>query len=242
MKKLFGMTCLGCLSIHLAYAQQIAPATTTPDPRRFYVGLQLAQGEYELHYDNILTPTVAQVAPKFAIGFYLTNRLAIQTGYARQSSKVDGVGGVERLPSGQVRTGFFKNSTSDYVVPVTLRYALSKRRPRLRADFLLGLAYVHSSFVSDSHTEIDGVTVAGSEKASNGQGGQLCASLGLGGRWVFNRHFEALADLMVNRNLQEVPASTHQQATGNKLGLTRSISLGLRYRFNLRKPTAAPAS
>ncbi|GAB3637654.1 hypothetical protein GCM10027422_32440 [Hymenobacter arcticus] len=241
MKVLLGISLVGCFSAQLVHAQQAA-STTAPDQRRFYVGLQLAQGEYELHYKNVLTPTVAQVASNFGVGFYLSNRLAIQAGYGRNSSYVDGVGGVQRLSSGQLKTGFFRNATADYVVPITLRYTLTKRRSHLRADFLLGLAYVHSSFDNDAHTEIDGVTVEGSHTSVNGQGEQLCATVGLSGRWVFNRHFEALADYTVNRNLEGVSGDIHQQATGNKLGLTRSISLGARYRFNLRKPAPVTAA
>lgn len=242
MKILIGSLLVGCFGIHLACAQHVASTKTPPDRRRFYVSLQLAEGSYELYYDKtILTPTVAQVASPFMMGFYLTDRLAIQAGYGRESSNSNNVGGYERTPSGQViRHGITLSSETTYLLPVTLRYALSRRRPRLRADLLLGLAYAHSAYDYDAHTEVDGVTV-GPHTTDSGQGGQVCLTGGLSGRFVFNRHFEAVVDYMINRNLKDMPAYTHQQVTGNRWGLTRSISLGLRYRFNLHKPIAQPA-
>lgn len=234
METLISCMLVCCLGVQLACAQKLGGIQ--PDRRRFYVGLQLAEGSYELYYNKaILTPTIAQVASPFIVGFYLTDRLAIQAGYGRKASNFDRIGGIEKTTSGHITSSVIQESKADYLVPVTLRYTLSRRQPRLRADFLLGLAYVHSAYNYDAHNEVDGVEV-GPHTIDSGEGGQVCITSGLGGRWVFNRHFEAAADFSINRNLKNMPGYVRQQVTGNTLGLTHSISLGLRYRFNLQKP------
>ena len=64
------------------------------------------------------------------------------------------------------------------------------------------------------------------------------ATAGLGMRYSFGRHFEAVGDVAWNHNFHEASPDLHQQVTGSRYGLTRSTNIGVRYRFNLHKPKA----
>lgn len=74
------------------------------------------------------------------------------------------------------------------------------------------------------------------------QATQLSITAGLGIRYPFGHHFEGVFDWTYSRNLKSVPEYVHQQVTGNKWGMTRALSLGLRYRFAVKKKVAASGS
>lgn len=222
-----------------------AQMVTLTDPCHYYFGLQSASNWYELHYKAgpyAVPPTRIKVSPWLvSAGYFIQPRLAIQLGFTYNSYAHHSAGGTGiDLQGRRILYDAFTEENKQVAVPLTLRYSLSKRKPRLRADALLGIVWAYNSFVQESHDEVDGQITRQSSRSDHA--GNFYASAGLGIRWVFNRHFEALGDFTLNRNLKALPSELHQQVTGNTLGLTRSLNLGLRYRFNLYKPAAAPAS
>ncbi len=215
------------------------------DPCRYYVGLQSATNWYELYYKAgpfTTPPTSIKVSPwLLSAGYFILPRLAVQLGFAyrTRSDSYPGATGTD-LQGHRILDDAFTDADKQVAVPLMLRYSLSRRKPHLRADALLGVVWAHHSFVQDSHDEVDGQITR--QSSSSDRAGNFYASAGLGVRWVFNRHFEALGDFTLNRNLKDVPNYVHQQVTGNTLGLTHSVNLGLRYRFNLHKPAPIAAA
>ncbi|MFD2721788.1 hypothetical protein ACFST9_23935 [Hymenobacter monticola] len=67
----------------------------------------------------------------------------------------------------------------------------------------------------------------------------LYATGGIGLRYPFGRNFEGVFDWTYSKNFRPASEYVHLAVTGNKLGLTRALSLGLRYRFAVGKKKAA---
>ena len=64
-------------------------------------------------------------------------------------------------------------------------------------------------------------------------------TVGVGVRVPLGRHVEGVLDGTYNRNLHTASEAVNFNTTGNRYGLTRALSIGLRYRFNVRKKPSA---
>ena len=218
--------------------------TAITDPRPFFVELRSNANLYEIHY---LTSFGVRDINSFPItaGYYFIPRLAVQLSGAYGHSSDNAVTGTRTTPDG-VYTSAISSNSEHAAASALIRYALYKRQSRLRVDALVGLAWAYDSFTYNTQgfftSAPNATAITLGEKHSHDKGSQFFATAGVGLRWVFNRHFELIGDLSFNRNLDNASEYIHQQATGNQFGLTSNRSLGLRYRFNLRKPAPKPAS
>jgi hypothetical protein len=212
-----------------------------PGPGRFYGGAQKFQSRYEMFYPT--RPSLVIIQPwQLVAGMYLLPRLAIQVGYAHSGDEYH----ADPSYTGTTITGkptYGRRGSESYeqVIPLLLRYSLIRTpHPRLQIDLLGGGALVSSGFRNYAADFVDGVLV--SEVDDQAHATQLYATLGLGARYPFGRHFEGVFDYSYSRNLRSVPEAAHLYASGSKWGLTRAYSLGLHYRFNVKKKAAAPGA
>jgi hypothetical protein len=112
-----------------------------------------------------------------------------------------------------------------------LPYGIS--RSRLQLDLIGGGTWVNSRFRVAAEDFINGQSLGLVSQEDHTRQWYLTA--GLGARYSFSQHVEGVLEYTLIRNTQRIPAYVHLATLGNRWGLTRSISLGLRYRFNGKK-------
>jgi hypothetical protein len=208
-------------------------------PKAYYVGVQAGSSRYEMFYRNpTVTPTVFVISPwQLTAGYCLTPRLAVQLSFTHSRTTYDSPGAILVLPNGQLALfNIYHEEDAQTALPIVLRWALSKPVARLQADAILGLTWAHHFYQATSYDQLDGKITR--EYAYGNQGSLGYLTAGIGGRYAISQHFEATGDIAWNRTMNDESSSIHRQVSGNSLGLTRSMSIGVRYRFNLRKPTA----
>jgi hypothetical protein len=208
-------------------------------PKAYYVGVQAGSSRYEMFYRSpAVTPTVFVISPwLLTAGYYLTPRLAVQVSFTHSRTTYDSPGGIQELPNGQLALyNIYHEEDAQTAIPIVLRWALSKPGTRLQADAILGITWGHHFYKATTYDQLNGKITR--EYAYGNQGSLGYLTAGIGGRYGISQHFEATGDITWNRTMNDESSAVHRQVSGNSLGLTRSMSIGVRYRFNLRKPTA----
>ncbi|RZJ93911.1 MAG: hypothetical protein EOO60_04185 [Hymenobacter sp.] len=204
-------------------------------PSRYYVAAYLATVDYEVFYPS--TPNLGGTNPwTVATGWQLTPHLVVQFSYAYSHDKYyknpDYTG---TTIGGQQVYGWRSSDTWTHTIPLTLRYELV-RLPgsRLRVDILGGYTWLSARTTSAGEEFINGQSKGIFSTGDHTT--QSYVTLGLAARYVFSRRFEGVFEYGRARNLKTASEAVHLETTGNKWGLTRSMSLGVRYRFNIHKP------
>ncbi len=203
-------------------------------PARYYVGAHLNRTTYEVFYPS--TPGVTGTAPwEVIIGRQITTRWAVQLGYAYSHSRYyENPEYTLTTVSGQHIYGWRSSDVWTHALPLTVRYSvLSQPRARLRVDIIAGSAWVNARAGDAAEEFIDGQSQG--RLTDGDHTTQLYLTAGLGARYLFGRHLEGVFDYTWIRNLKYAPEYIHLETTGNAWGITRSISLGVRYRFNIGK-------
>jgi hypothetical protein len=218
-----------CLSGISCNAQEIKRRLVLPN---YYLTAYLNTTDYEIFYPK--TPNVGGTGPwVLAVGQQLTPRWAVQIGYAFQHIGTRDTYAGTTL-TGQQIDGWRSSDTWTHAVPFTVRYTLIPASlSRLQLDIIGGGSWVSSRFLVAGEEFIDGKSpgIVSSEDHTK----QWYLTAGIGVRYGFGRHFEGVFDYALLRNTQRVPEYIHLATVGNKLGLTRAISLGVRYQFHLKK-------
>lgn len=236
--RLFGFVAglLGPLFAALSCHGQATAPVVAP---RFYVGVQLLyRVSYQVFYPD--TPGSAGPHPwQLTVGGNVTPRLALQVGvsYTREHDHQDPAYSGTML-NGDYVDGSFDSKRWTYCVPVLARYALVRfPKPRLQVDGLVGLTVLGTESHEQAEQRVNGHVVQHRnvlEQATNGY-----YSVGMGVRCPVGRHVEAVVDCTYNRNFHSASEAINFNTTGNQHGFTRALSVGLRYRFNVRKQPAA---
>ncbi len=209
------------------------------EPLRYVVGLQAVRSEYEIFFPT--TPSMVSIGPwEVTVGIRIAPRCEAQLSYKASShTSLEDPSYTGTTLTGQHTSGTRGADSRQQALPLLIRYAFIKSpHPRLQLDVVGGMTLVAAHFNSYGSDFVDGQLVR--EISSQGRAAQLFATLGVGARYPFGEHFEGVLDYHYSRNLKAVPEGIHQLVTGNKYGLTRALSLGLRYRFALPKKAAAP--
>lgn len=227
----------------LLLAQAIVSA---PERRPFFVEVRSTYNEYLVRYTLGSNRAVIHSFP-LTVGYYLTPRLAVQFSGAYGHKVNDWQFGTLTTPDGRYSGYGFENHKYT-AIPVTIRYVLNKRQlqSRLQVDALLGLAWAYDSYYSFAQSTFtatpQGSSVPLGEQGYSDHGSQFFATAGLSLRWRFYRNFEAIGEFSWNYNLDGPSPEEIILITGSRYGFTPNDSFGLRYRFNLRKPTPKPAA
>jgi hypothetical protein len=206
---------------------------------KFYGGIQSLISSYEVFYPS--APHLSRISPwQLVAGTQLSSRWAVQVGYTYSHDVHDhNPSYTGTTVSGEPMSGSLYNELWEQAIPLGFRYCLLRwPKPRLQIDVIAGTTVVTSRFQFDEVNKISSRVTH--EFHSSGHATQLYATLGLGARYPFGRHFEGVFDYSYSRNLRSVPEGLHLAVSGNEWGLTRAYSLGLRYRFNLKKKAATP--
>jgi hypothetical protein len=221
----------GCMLSLPCHAQTLSGSTALP---QFYVVTYLSTADYELIYPT--TPNLGGTDPWMAaVGKQLATRWAVQLGYAWRHYKTgEDPSHVGTTANGQPTYGWRSSETWTHALPFTVRYTLlPASRARLQLDLIGGGTWVSSRFRVAAEDFINGQSQG--LVSQQDQTRQWYLTAGLGARYSFSQHVEGVFDYALIRNTQRIPDYVHLGTVGNKWGLTRSISLGLRYRFNLKK-------
>ena len=207
---------------------------------RYWVGVDALRSHYEVFFP--LTPNdTGTGAWQVSMGVNITPRLATQAGisYTHDENIQDPEYSGTTL-SGQYTDGSRINKRWTYCLPILARYAVVRYpHPRLQVDAILGLTLLGTRYLLAGENRVDGQVV--SSFFEEGKATHLYATGGVGLRYPFGRHFEGVFDWTYSKNFRSAPDYVHLAVTGNKLGLTKALSLGLRYRFAVQKKTAATA-
>ena len=208
---------------------------------RYYVEVHLNRADYELLGFKDLG--VGGTSPwMVAVGRQLSPRWAAQLNYAYAHD------GFYQNPSytgttttGQIRYGWRSSDVWAHTATALVRYRLyQSASSRLRLEAFGGGAGLSSRFEIAGEGFVAGVST-GVERRE-GATRQVYLTAGLGACFSVTKHLEGVVDYGYIRNLKEAPDYVHLNTVGNKWGLTRTMSLGLRYRFNLpRRPVPAAA-
>ena len=216
-----------------AQTQEI-PSTSVP--LMFYGGVQSLQSRYEVFYPS--TPHLSVVKPwQLVAGARLSSRWSIQLGYTYSRDIFDlNPSYTGTNDAGEPTSGSRYSGQWEQAAPLVLRYSLVQRSvPRLQLDAIVGTTLVASRFEYDETRKVNSLVVYHTH--SSDRTTQLYITAGLGLRYPFGKHFEGVFDYSYSRNLKSVSEGLHLQVTGNRFGLTRAYSLGVRYRFNFGKRT-----
>lgn len=201
----------------------------------FFVGIHAIEAHYAVFFPTTPNDTGTGAGWQATVGFNPSARLAIQLGgtYGHEAHSDDPSYTGTTL-SGQYLDGSSYSKRWTYCLPVLARYAVVRSpNPRLQIDALAGLTLLGTRAVSAAENRINHQVVSSyyvEDKAT-----QLYATAGVGLRYSFGRHLEGVLDWTYSRNFHAASDNVHLSVTGNKLGLTRALSLGLRYRFAVRK-------
>ena len=227
----------------LAHTVTQAPAQTIPvqPAYPFFVGAHSFNGTYEVFFPNTANASGTESSWQVTVGRNLSSRIALQLGatYARKSF-VDDPSYIRTTLSGQYEDGAYHSKRWTYCLPLLARYAVVRfPKPRLQVDAILGLSLVGTLDKFSVENRVNGQVVASYSEVN--KAAHLYATGGVGLRYPFGRHFEGVFDWTYSKNFRSAPDYVHLAVTGNKLGLTKALSLGLRYRFAVQKKTAATA-
>lgn len=219
----------------LVFAQPIPRQSDFP----FFVGAHAFNGAYEVFFPNTANNAGTESSWQITIGRNLSSRLTVQLGatYARKSF-VDDPSYIRTTSSGQYEDGAYRSNRWSYCLPLLARYAVVRfPNPRLQVDAILGLSLFGVKDRFSIENRVNGQIVASYSEENKAT--HLYATGGIGLRYPFGRHFEGIFDWTYSKNFRSAPDYVHLAVTGNKLGLTRALSLGLRYRFAVKKKVAA---
>jgi opacity protein-like surface antigen len=222
-----GYVCFSCRAQGLENSTLLA---------RYYTEAHLSRSDYEIRYPG--TPNLGGVSPwQVVVGRQLSPRWAVQLGYAFKHDSY-GSDHMGTTLTGQRTYGWRTFNTWTHAVPLAVRYDLYRLpNSRLHIDALLGITFVRARFKIAAADYVDDVLVE--EGRNQDRASQWYVTAGVGVRYPFSRRFEGVFNYGYARNFKRATEHVHAQTTGNSWGLTRSFSIGLRYRFAIGKPRQA---
>lgn len=218
----------------LALSCQAQDVENSSLPTRYYVEAKLDRSSYEVFY--LGAANRGSTSPwAVNIGKQLTSRWALQLGYAYFHD------GYYRNPeytlttvTGQHVYGWRSSDTWIHTIPLAVRYAIiSQPQSHLQVDVLGGSTWLNARVEQAGEEFIDGQSQG--RLSNEFRTTQLYITLGLQTRYTFSRHLGGMINYALIRNTKSVPEYVHLSLAGNKWGITRSISIGVSYLFNVRK-------
>lgn len=201
-----------------------------PDIKRFYAAAYWNSSNYLFDFQAV--PQVRRINPwRVDAGIYLTSRMAVQVGF--MASKPNGEAMDTGFSSGQRIDIIQEDGGIELAAPILVRYCLTRQlAEKLKFDAIGGVTLGYSNPTLTTTRKIDGQVVEQTEMGTKLNSSYYTAGLGV--RWVFSPRWEAVFDWTFSRNIAPVPKIVYSLA-GTRNGITRSLGLGLRYRFDFVK-------
>ncbi|MBT9393501.1 hypothetical protein KLP40_10040 [Hymenobacter sp. NST-14] len=200
------------------------------DTMRFYATVYLSSSNYLFNFQTV--PQVRSIRPwRVDIGLDLTSRIALQAGF--MASRPNGESSSTGFAPGQRTDITEKDGGIELAAPVLIRYCFTKKpSEKLKFDAIGGLTFGYSNPSLTRIRLINGQVVEKIVTESKLSSSYI--TVGLGGRWVFSPRWEAVFDWTLSRNIAPVDDFVYTLA-GTRNGITRSLGLGVRYRFGFAK-------
>ncbi|QNH63360.1 hypothetical protein [Hymenobacter sediminicola] len=223
------------------HAQILNKKNKSNDTPKCYVGINASNNRYEAFYRGSASawPSTTLLRPWSAsFGLAINSRLETGGHYMAQNeeskSESEGVNG-----NGLSISTKLYDKRQSWVLPLMVRYSLyRKSKGRFNIDILGGITLLSDRFVAEL-TRTEGPEVI-AYRYNEGKGLNIYASTGVGARYLFGKRLEVVGDISFSRVLKNVEPDVHRLLLGNSTGLTRSNSIGLRYRFNFKIDKPAP--
>ncbi|TGE20499.1 hypothetical protein E5K00_21115 [Hymenobacter aquaticus] len=210
------------------------PEHTTPS---LYASLCLASAHYTVIYKPSGFATAIPLSPwRVAAGYQFTPRLGLEvSGMYRAESSAGSATGTTTI--GQPVRDYTTEKSRSGALPVVARYSLSARPARPWHMEVLAGVTVTKTRAESSYTHTVGGQIVTDRQDVNHKT-SLYYTAGLGVRYRFGQHWQAVADWTINRNTERLSAAISQQVLGRSIDLTYAYGLGVRYCFRL-KPTVS---
>lgn len=214
------------LMIFLGTSIGTSHAQTNDRNGHLYANLQLTNQRYAFSYPANSNTVLALNPGYLAVGYAFTPKIAVQIGavLGKSEHEFESSGTTTSgVPIGSVTW----DKTKSVAFPLLARYTLGRpENKRFNLDVFLGPVFIHSKQETRKTETLNGVA---EEKYNTSQNAWNTAlSGGLGGRYTLGRHLQIIGDVSLNKNSQ---VTQKVSVTGNKAGITTSVSLGLQYRF-----------
>ena len=230
------LSLLLCLLTGPFFARAQAQAAGTDKPfARWYAGLQYGPQNFQLFIPG--EPQIGRTEtrrPQLTAGYQLTPRFAVQLGLAPVAESFASSSAGTNLAGQPVREEGWSSGKS-LAVPLTGRYTLGfVSWKQLHMDVLAGGVL----FWTDSQTNFrrveNGVTTTDYHREDRFT--QFYGALGPSLRYDFGARQQVgvFADLLYYKNARSTSPGNQIMSTGNKNGITHSITYGVRYRFAYR--------
>lgn len=212
---------------------ETAQAQDTPPLPRWYGSLQYGRQNYQLFYPYKTEPfRTNQRRLQLSLGYQFTPRWAIQAGWGPANGRFDYIAiGTNELSQPVTESSWTKNRSSVFSTlgRYTFPYEVLKH---LQFEVFAGpVVMTDRNWGEGTRTENGQVT---RQHKSDVRSTNVYALLGAGAFYSFGRHFQATADLTFNKNFKRTLDAYNVYTTGNRAGISRSVSLGVRYRFMYR--------
>lgn len=218
------------LLLLIAYGSQVplllaqtAPSSSFP---RYAVGASLFTGRYYIYYSDRLVENLVFNPAELTVSYQFRPRLAVQLGFVWYRNLVSDDVSYTNATGKFIARYFGNGGHTDIVIPVLGRYTLTRRSRRVQFDMLAGLTYLHGrNYGSGGYTDSMQVTTPYN---NNSVANNLLLTVGPSIRCALGKHLEAVSDFTFNQSFGR------NGITDDRIDLTNSLSLGLRYRFGYR--------
>ena len=222
--------CVSGLLLALPAAVRAQTDSVARRPGPFFVGAgyTINGRSYQVKYDELMSFRPSNWL--LVAGYHFTPRLAVQVGYAPRKDRYYDLAFASYTPSGDLLENRLLGENWSHLLPVLARYSLIQRpNPRLQIDALLGATLLYAGYSGRRDLYLNRQLTATERTA--GEAIHVYAQAGLGLRYPFGRHFEGSLDWTYARLLRATTVQENRQTLGNDWGLTRTLAVGLRYRF-----------
>lgn len=217
----------------LIFLSGTAQAQDTPSFPRWYGSLQYGRQNYQLFYPRKAEPfRTNERRPQFALGYQFTPKWSTQLGWSPGYGEYNGSEvGTNELGQPVSAINWSKNRSNVFVGLVRYTFAHEVFR-NLRPEVFIGPTVLFDRNWGEGTRTENGQVVL--QQKSDVRSTNVYALLGAAAVYSFGRHFQATADLTFNKNFKRTLDAYDVNTTGNRAGISRSVSLGVRYRFLYR--------
>jgi hypothetical protein len=197
--------------------------TPSPQPRKFYIGVNYTNAQYSLKPKNY-NPAYATLNPNFItfpglhVGYVLGKRTSIQIGvaYAYENWQT----GTEYNNSGMIEGNYDAVQTRGGIIPLTFRYNFLDLGKRFQA---FGTSSLTAAFGKNTVTHTSTVNNGVTNRYRQEQSAlNMYLALGLGLNYKLCDRFDVIGEMLINKNLSSDLKNTKP-----------TFNVGFNYKFKL---------
>lgn len=204
--------------------------TTTVSFPRWYGSIQYGRQNYQLLRPAPMEPwRTNQRRIQFSLGYQASPQWALQVGWgpARYDMSDTGIGtNMLGQPTSEIGWGKDRSHTFSTIA----RYTPAKRLfSKFQWELLAGTVLLWNRNWGETTRTENGEIVF--QRQTDTRFTNVYALAGPAVSYPFGRHFQTTAELTFNKSFKGTLEQYNVSTTGNRLGISRSFILGVRYRF-----------